>query len=124
MEDGRSVASTSSIMEAGRSVASTSLTMEARIGKLYDRRIARQSSLYPNIPMAATHLLRLVDPSTSRGFINYQRGNMCQMELQTQTLGSQYAQHDQYNVSTSTSYGSHLTEKVPLALQDLSRRQV
>jgi hypothetical protein len=111
-------------MEAGRSVASTSLTMEASTGRLYDRRIVGQSDLYPNKPMATTHLLGLVDPSTARGFTNYQRTNMRQMKLQTQTLGSQYAQDDQYNASPSTSYGSHLIEKVPLTLQDLSRCQV
>jgi hypothetical protein len=81
MEAGRSVASTSSIMEAGRSVASTSLTMEAGTSRLYDRRIAGQSDLYPNKPMATTHLLGLVDPSTAGGFTNYQRANMRQMEL-------------------------------------------
>jgi len=76
MEEGRNVASTSSIMEAGISVASTSLTMEAGTGRLYDRRIIGLSGLYPNKPMATTHLLGLVDPSTARGFTNYQRANM------------------------------------------------
>jgi hypothetical protein len=94
--------------------------MEASTGRLYDRRITGQSDIYPNKPMATTHFLGLVDPSTSRGFTNYQRANMRQMELQTQTLSSQYAQHDQYNASPSTSYGSHLIEKVPMTLQDLS----
>ena len=63
MEAGRSVASTSLTMEAGRSVANTSLTMGAGTSRLYHRRIARQSGFYPNKTMAATHLLRLVDPS-------------------------------------------------------------
>jgi len=105
-----------------RSVPSTALTME--VGRLYDQSIAGQSGLYPKEPMAATHLLGLMDSSTARGFANYQRASMRQMELETQNLGSQYAQHNQYNASPSTSYGSHQTEKVPLRLQDLARHQV
>jgi len=76
MEAGRSVASTSLTMEASRSVANTSLTMGAGTSRLYHRRIAGQSGLYPSKLMAATYLLRLVDPSTARGFTNYQRANM------------------------------------------------
>jgi len=108
-----------------RSVPSTALTME--VGRLYDQSIAGQSGLYPKEPMAATHLLGLMDSSTARGFANYQRASMRQMELETQNLGSQYAQHNHhYNASpsASTSYGSHQTEKVPLRLQDLARHQV
>jgi hypothetical protein len=116
MEVGRSVANTLLTMEAGRSVTNTSLTIEAGTGRLYHQRIAGQSGLYPNKPMATTHLLRLVDPSTVRGFTNYQRANMRQIELETQTLGSQYSEHDQYNVSPNTSYGGLLIEKVPLTL--------
>ncbi|WVZ72929.1 hypothetical protein U9M48_021311 [Paspalum notatum var. saurae] len=100
------------------SVPSTQLTMEA--GRLYDQRVVGQSSgLHPKEPMPATHLLRLMDSSTAPGFTNYQRANRHQMELQTQTLGSQYVQHDQFNASPSTSYASHLIEKVPMTLQDL-----
>jgi hypothetical protein len=105
-----------------RSVPSTTSTMEA--GRLYDRRIPGQSGLYPKEPMPATHLLRLMDSSTAPDFTNYQRANRRQMEHQTQTLDSQYTQHDQYNGSLSTSYGRHITGKVPPTLQDLSRRQV
>jgi hypothetical protein len=105
-----------------RSVPSTALAME--VGRLYDQSIAGQSGLYPKEPMAATHLLGLMDSSTARGFTGYQRASRRQMELETQNLGSQYAQHNHYNVSPSTSYGSHLTEKVPLRLQDLARHQV
>ncbi|PUZ58816.1 hypothetical protein GQ55_5G537800 [Panicum hallii var. hallii] len=105
-----------------RSVPSTALAME--VGRLYDQSIAGQSGLYPKEPMAATHLLGLMDSSTARGFTDYQRASRRQMELETQNLGSQYAQHNHYNVSPSTSYGSHLTEKVPLRLQDLARHQV
>ena len=63
MEASRSVASTSLTMEAGRSVVNTSLNMGAGTSRLYHRRMAGQSGLYPNKPMAATHLLRRVDPS-------------------------------------------------------------
>ncbi|OEL31843.1 hypothetical protein BAE44_0007137 [Dichanthelium oligosanthes] len=105
-----------------RSVPSTGLTME--VGRLYDQRVSGQSGLYPKEPMPATHLLRLMDSSTARGFTNYQRANRHQMEVETQNLGSQYAQHSHYNASPSTSYGSHLIEKVPLTLQDLARHQV
>lgn len=104
-----------------RSVPSTQLTMEA--GRLYDQSITGQSGLYSKEPMPATHLLRLMDSSTAPGFTNYQRANRHQMELQTQTLGSQYVQPDQFNASASTSYGSHLVEKDPLTLQDLSRHE-
>ncbi|KAJ1281870.1 hypothetical protein BS78_03G006700 [Paspalum vaginatum] len=99
------------------SVPSTQLSMEA--GRLYDQRTAGQSGLYPKEPMPATHLLRLMDSSTAPGFTNYQRANRHRLELQTQTLGSQYVQHDQFNASPSTSYGSHIIEKVPMTLQDL-----
>uniref|UniRef100_K3XE32 Embryonic flower 1-like protein n=1 Tax=Setaria italica TaxID=4555 RepID=K3XE32_SETIT len=105
-----------------RSAPSTSLTME--VGRPYDHRIAGHSGLYPKEPMPATHLLRLMDSSTSQGFTNYQRANRRQIELRTQNLSSQYAQHNHYNASPSTSHGSHLTEKVPLTLQDLARHQV
>ncbi|CAO2205057.1 unnamed protein product [Urochloa humidicola] len=105
-----------------RSVPSTALTVE--VGSLYDERIARQSGFYPKEPMPATHLLRLMDSSTSGGFTSYQRASRRQTELETQNLGSQYGQHNQYNASPSTSYGSHLIEKVPLTLQDLARHQV
>jgi len=106
-----------------RSIPSTALTMGS--GRLYDHRIPGQSGLYPKEPMPATHLLRLMDSSTASGFRNYQRPDRSQMELhQTQTLGTQFTQHDQYNASPSTSYGSHIIEEVPLTLQDLSRRQV
>ena len=64
MKAGRSVTSTSLTMEPGRSVANTSLTMGPSTGRLYHQRIAGQSGLYPNKALAATHLLRLVDPST------------------------------------------------------------
>ncbi|KAF8733514.1 hypothetical protein HU200_014814 [Digitaria exilis] len=105
-----------------RSVPSTALTME--VGGMYDQRIAGQSGLYPKEPMPATHLLRLMDSSTARGFTNYQRANRLQMELETQNLGEHYVQHNHYNASTSTSYGSQITEKVPLTLHDLARHQV
>jgi len=106
-----------------RNVPSTALTMGS--GRLYDQRIPGQSSLYPKEPVPATHLLRLMDSSTPSGFTSYQRPDRRQMELhQTQTLGSQFTQHDQYNASPSTSYGSHIIEEVPLTLQDLSRRQL
>jgi len=59
-EDGRSVTSTPLTMEAGRSVANKSFG----IGRLHDRGIAGQSSVFQRKPMAATHLSRLVDPST------------------------------------------------------------
>nr|CAB3475656.1 unnamed protein product [Digitaria exilis] len=105
-----------------RSIPSTVLTME--VGGMYDQRIAGQSGLYPKEPMPATHLLRLMDSSTARSFTNYQRANRRQMELETQNLGEHYVQHNHYNASTSTSYGSQITEKVPLTLHDLARHQV
>uniref|UniRef100_A0A0A9FJ71 Uncharacterized protein n=1 Tax=Arundo donax TaxID=35708 RepID=A0A0A9FJ71_ARUDO len=89
--------------------------------RLYDQRIAGQSSLYPNETMPATHLLRLMDSSTASGFTNYGTPNRNQMEFQS--LGSPYV-HNQYKASSSTSYGSPLNEKAPLTLQDLSRHQV
>ncbi|CAO2175199.1 unnamed protein product [Urochloa humidicola] len=101
-----------------RSVPSTALTME--VGGQYDERIAGHSGFYPKEPMPATHLLRPMDSSTSRGFANYQRANRHQMELEEQNLGSQYGQHSQYNASPGTSYGS----QVPLTLQELARHQV
>ncbi|CAN6209948.1 unnamed protein product [Urochloa humidicola] len=101
-----------------RSVPSTALTME--VGGPYNERIAGHSGFYPKEPMPATHLLRLMDSSTSRGFTNYQRANRRQMELETQNLGSQYGQHNQYNASPSTSYRG----QVPLTLQDLAQHQV
>ncbi|KAJ1265005.1 hypothetical protein BS78_08G044500 [Paspalum vaginatum] len=88
------------------SVPSTSLTME--VGRPDDQRIAGQSGLYGREPVTA----------------NYQRADRRQMVLQTQTLGPQYMQHDQFNASPNTSYGGHLIEKVPLTLQDSSRHQV
>ncbi|CAL5079873.1 unnamed protein product [Urochloa decumbens] len=100
------------------SVPSTALTME--VGGPYDERIAGHSGFYPKEPMPATHLLSLMDPSTSRGFTNYQRANRHQMGLETLNLGSQHGQHNQYNASPSTSYGG----QVPLTLQDLARHQV
>ncbi|CAN6213826.1 unnamed protein product [Urochloa humidicola] len=101
-----------------RSVPSTALTME--VGGPYDERIPAHSGFYPKEPMPATHLLRLMDSSTSRGFTNYQRANKRQMELETQNLVSQYGQHNQYNASLSISYGG----QVPLTPQDLARHQV
>ncbi|CAL5016694.1 unnamed protein product [Urochloa decumbens] len=97
-----------------RSVPSTTLTME--VGGPYNERIIGHSSFYPKEPMPATHVPRLVDSSTSRGFTNYPRRKM---ELETQNLGSQYGQHNQYKASPSTSYGG----QIPLTLQDL-RHQV
>ena len=76
MEARTSVTSTSLTMAAARSVANTSLTMGPSTDRLYHRRIAGQSGLYPSKLMDATHLLRLVDPSTARGFTNYQRAYM------------------------------------------------
>ena len=76
MEASRSVASTSLTMETGRSVVNTSLNMGAGTGRLNHRRMVGQSGLYPSKLMGATYLLRLVDPSTARGFTNYQRANM------------------------------------------------
>ncbi|XP_062189168.1 uncharacterized protein LOC133892421 [Phragmites australis] len=102
-----------------RSFPSTVSTMGA--DKLYDQRIVGQSGLYPNEAMPATHLLRLMDSSTASGFTNYEMPHRNQMEFQT--LGSQYV-HNQYKASPNTSYGSHLIEKAPLTLQDLSRHQV
>ncbi|CAO2194320.1 unnamed protein product [Urochloa humidicola] len=90
-----------------RSVPSTELTME--IGGPYDERIAGHSGFYPKEPMPATHLLRLMDSSS------YQRANRHQMEPE-----AQYGNHNQYNASPSTSYGS----QVPLTLQELARPQV
>ncbi|XP_006643943.1 uncharacterized protein LOC102701944 [Oryza brachyantha] len=98
---------------------STIATMEA--GKLCDRRNAGQYVLYPKEPMPATHLLRMVDPSTLAGFPNYETSSRNQMEFQL--WNSQYA-HNQYKGSTSTSYGSNLNGKVPLTFEDLSRRQL
>jgi hypothetical protein len=105
-----------------RCAPSTALTME--VGRPYDHRIAGHSGLHPKEPMPATHLLRLMDSSTSQGFTNYRRANRHQMELGTQNPSSQYAQHNQYNPPPSTSHGSHLTEKVQLTRQDLAQHQV
>ena len=55
-------------MEAGRSVASISLTMEASTCRLYDRRIAGQSGLYPNKPMDTT---RDENGSDTNGYHSY-----------------------------------------------------
>jgi hypothetical protein len=70
-------------------------------------------------PIPATHLLGhldlllgLMDSSTSRGLTEYQNFN------------SQYAQHNQYSASPSTSHGSHITGKFQLKLQDLGRHEV
>jgi hypothetical protein len=89
--------------------------MEA--GRLYDQRITGQSDLYPREPMPATNLLRLMDPSTASGFTNRNR-----MEFEASS-SSQYMPHP-YKASLSTSYGSHLIEKFPLTVEELSRHQV
>uniref|UniRef100_A0A0D9UYS7 Embryonic flower 1-like protein n=1 Tax=Leersia perrieri TaxID=77586 RepID=A0A0D9UYS7_9ORYZ len=102
-----------------RNFPSSIAAMEA--GRLYDRGNAGQSLLYPKGPMPATHLLRMMDPSTSASFPNYETSSRNQMEFQAHN--SQYA-HNQYKGSTSTLYGSKLNGKVPLTLEDLSRRQL
>jgi hypothetical protein len=70
------------------------------------------SGIYPKDPMSATRLPGLMDSSTSQGLTSYQN------------LSSEYAQHNQYNASPSTSHGSHLTGKFGLTLQDLGRHEV
>jgi hypothetical protein len=70
------------------------------------------SGIYPNELIPTTHLLGLMDSSTSQGLTSYQN------------LSSQYAQQNQYNASPSTSHGNHLTGKVQLTLKDLGRHEV
>ncbi|GJN06530.1 hypothetical protein PR202_ga24265 [Eleusine coracana subsp. coracana] len=89
--------------------------MEA--GRLYDQRISGQSGLYPRETMPATHLLRLMDSSTASGFTNRSR-------MGIEASGSSQYMQNQYKASLSASYGSHLIEKFPLTLEDLSRHQV
>jgi hypothetical protein len=90
------------------SVVSTALTLEG----MPVTHILGHSSIYPKEPVPATHLLGLMDSSTSQGLTSHQN------------LSSEYAQHNQYNASPSTSHGSHLTGKVQLTLQDLGRHEV
>uniref|UniRef100_A0A0D3ELC9 Embryonic flower 1-like protein n=3 Tax=Oryza barthii TaxID=65489 RepID=A0A0D3ELC9_9ORYZ len=102
-----------------RNFPSTIATMEA--SKLCDRRNAGQVVLYPKESMPATHLLRMMDPSTLASFPNY--GTSSRNQMESQLHSSQYA-HNQYKGSTSTSYGSNLNGKIPLTFEDLSRHQL
>lgn len=102
-----------------RNFPSTIATMEA--SKLCDRRNAGQVVLYPKESMPATHLLRMMDPSTLASFPNY--GTSSRNQMESQLHNSQYA-HNQYKGSTSTSYGSNLNGKIPLTFEDLSRHQL
>jgi hypothetical protein len=54
----------------------------------------------------------LMNSSTSQGLTSYWN------------LSSEYAQHNQYRASPSTSHESHLTGKVQLTLQDLRWRKI
>uniref|UniRef100_A0A0E0JFY2 Embryonic flower 1-like protein n=1 Tax=Oryza punctata TaxID=4537 RepID=A0A0E0JFY2_ORYPU len=102
-----------------RNFPSTIATMEA--SKLCDRRNAGQVVLYPKESMPATHLLRMMDPSTLASFPNYVTSSRNQMESQLHNF--QYAPN-QYKGSTSTSYGSNINGKIPLTFEDLSRHQM
>jgi hypothetical protein len=90
------------------SAPSTSLTMEG----MPLTHLRGHSGIYPEEAMPATHLLGFMDSSTSQGLTSYQN------------LSSDYAQHNQYSASPSTSHVSHLTGKVQLTLQDLGRHEV